>query len=90
MAYALTNSTIKLDITVKIELTLEEAKALKQMTAYGAESFLQGYYKQLGKSYMQKHESGIKSLFETIKKTLPNEIEKADKIINAINEIKGI
>lgn len=90
MAYALTNSSIKLDITVKIELTLEEAEALKQMTAYGAESFLQGYYKQLGKSYMQPHENGIKSLFETINKTLPNEISKADKIINAINEIKLI
>lgn len=72
----------------EIELTLDEARALEAITTYGAKSFLEGYYKQLGKSYLQPHEKGVKSLFETIKQSLPYKIHDADNIIKAVNNIK--
>ena len=90
MATAELNTKLSMGIKITIELTLEEAKALNEMTGYGADSFLQGYYKQLGKSYMQPHEKGVRSLFETIKKTLPYKIHDADTVIKAVNDLKNL
>ena len=87
MSKASIKSKLEFDIKISIELTLSEAKALKEITGYGHKSFLEGYYKQLGKSYLQPHEKGVISLFETIKQTLPNELHKADKYIAAINQV---
>lgn len=87
MAEAKADSSITLDIKIKMTLTIEEAKALAAMTGYGAKSFLEGYYKQLGKSYMQPHEKGVYSLFETINKTLPSELRKVENIVEAIKKI---
>ena len=81
----------KLDLEIKItlELTLSEARALNEMVKYGSKAFLEGYYKQLGKSYLQPHEKGVVSLFETVKGNLPYKLYNADKIIKAVNDIKG-
>jgi len=87
MATSKVESGITLDIKIKLTLTVEEARALETMTGYGHKSFLDGYYKQLGKSYMQPHEKGLISLFETIKKSLPTELKKVDSIIKHINDM---
>jgi hypothetical protein len=87
MATAKVESGITIDIKVKLTLTFEEARALEAMTVYGHKSFLEGYYKQLGKSYMQPHEKGLISLFETIKQNLPPELKKVDSIIKHINDL---
>lgn len=74
-----------MDFEVTLKLTLEEARALKEITGYGHKQFLEGYYKQLGKSYLQPHEKGVISLFETINKELPTQLYKANQMIKDIN-----
>lgn len=87
MAKPSVQSKIELDIKIAIELTLSEARALNEMVKYGSKPFLEGYYKQLGKSYLKPYEDGVVSLFDTVKQTLPFEISKADEIIKAINNV---
>ena len=85
MAQTEIKSTLALDFQITLKLTLAEAKALKEITGYGHKPFLEGYYKQLGKSYLQPHEKGVISLFTTIKENLGNQIFKADQMIDDIN-----
>ncbi len=88
MANTEIKADLKLDMKITVELSLSEARALNAITTYGSQPFLQGYYKQLGKSYLQPHEKGVISLFDTIKKTLPSRLYNADEIIKAVNSIK--
>lgn len=90
MANTEIKATLSLDIKITLELSLPEARALNDITKYGSKSFLEGYYKQLGKSYLQKHETGVISLFKTIDESLPSKLNNADKIIKAVNEIKDL
>lgn len=83
------STNVSYEFTVTLKLTVEEARALKEMTGYGAKPFLEGYYKQLGKSYMQPHEKGVYSLFDTINRELPQQIalvDKADKLLKEIQK----
>lgn len=77
----------KIEFTVNFELTHTEANALMAIASYGADEFLKVFYEKLGKSYLQPYEVGVKNLFHTIKKTLPNEILKIDKAKEAIDEV---
>ena len=52
MANTQVKSKIDLDIKINLELTIPEARALNEMVKYGSKAFLEGYYKQLGKSYL--------------------------------------
>jgi hypothetical protein len=74
MATVKASSTVKLSVT--LELTEEEAIALNEMTKYGIDSFLKGYYKFLGKHYMQPFEGGMRSLFKTIDSELPPHLKR--------------
>lgn len=87
MAEAKLKSDVKLDLVVILELSIDEAIALNEITKYGHKAFLEGYYKQLGKSYLQPYENGVKSLFDTIDKSLPNAISKSNEIIKSVNKI---
>lgn len=80
-------SNIEFDVKITLELTLEEARALNQMTIYGSKAFLEGYYRQLGKSYLQPHEKGVVSLIETVRNSLPGELMKANEYMSAINTV---
>ncbi len=88
MANVNVKSKIDLDIKIILELSISEARALNEMVKYGDKAFLEGYYKQLGKSYMQPYENGVKSLFTTIKENLPYKLRDIDQIKEAIGKIK--
>lgn len=88
MANAEIKASLELEMKVQLELTLSEARALNEMVKYGSKAFLEGYYKQLGKSYLQPYEKGVVSLFETVKENLPQKLYNADRIIKAVNDIK--
>lgn len=81
-------SKIDVKMNITLNLSLEEARALDDMVKYGAKAFLEGYYKQLGRSYMQKHEKGVYSLFESVKEHLPSQLGKANSIIETINKLR--
>ncbi|MES0444914.1 MAG: hypothetical protein ABUJ92_00075 [Desulfobacterales bacterium] len=72
-------STSKLDVSITLKLNEAEARMLVEMTGYGADPFLRGYYKVLGKSYMRPHEEALKSFFSSINSQLPSHIRRVDK-----------
>jgi len=71
---------------VTIKLNESEARALKAITAYGPDKFCDWFYKNLGKAYMEQHEKGLHSLFNTISKNLDNELRKVDSLKKIIVE----
>ena len=73
------NHTSKLELSVTLVLNEAEARMLVEMTGYGADPFLRGYYKILGKSYMKPHEKALKSFFSSIKNQLPQAIKRIEK-----------
>lgn len=84
---AKTDFEINVNIKVTVELTLEEARALNAITTYGSKAFLEGYYKQLGRSYLSPFESGVTSLFSTIQDRLPDQIKQAREILDRIDKL---
>lgn len=78
------SSNVELNITLKI--TESEARALKEFTVFGTETFLKVFYEKLGKTTLSRHESGVYSLFETIKKELPKHLNKIDKVRKILND----
>jgi len=59
-------STIEVDSMILLEIPEAEARMLLKMTCSGADAFLEGYYKVLGKSYMKPHEHAVRSFFKSI------------------------
>jgi len=78
-------SQSKFDIEINITLTEIEARALRELTVYGTDVFLKVFYEKLGRSTLETHEKGIISLFETIKKELPQHLNKADRVRELLN-----
>ena len=83
MADVIDNSTLNLSVT--LVLNEAEARMLIEMTGYGANPFLKGYYKILGKSYMQPHEKALKSFFSSINKRLPQAVKRIDEARKVFN-----
>lgn len=57
--------TIMANITIR--LTEPEAAALDAIVGYGADEFLKVFYEHLGKGYLAPHESGLRSLFDSVR-----------------------
>lgn len=67
---------------VNLELTFtvneSEARALDALVGYGVDGFLETFYGQMGKAYLQPHEQGLRTLFESIRENVPNILRRAD------------
>jgi hypothetical protein len=81
-------STLQPQIIVTFTATLTlseiELRVLDAMAGYGAEEFLKGFYKHLGKAYMEPHEAGVRKLFESIKASVPAQLERVDEARRAL------
>lgn len=55
-----------LSASVVMVLSEEEAGALDALAGYGIDPFLAVFYEKMGKSYLQKYEAGLRSLFKSI------------------------
>jgi hypothetical protein len=73
-------STSQFNVQIQLQLTEDEARALEAIVGYGVEEFLKCFYEHLGKHYLEPHEKGVESLFETIKNELPKHLQKADDV----------
>lgn len=69
------------DIKLKIALELDEteARALKEILSYDVESFLKVFYEKVGREYLQRHEKGVRSLFNTARQPLTTFLDKTDR-----------
>lgn len=56
-----------LTFTVRLQLTEAEAGALDAIAGYGADSFLEVFYKHMGKAYLEQYEGGLRSLFDSVR-----------------------
>lgn len=72
------NSGSQMEFQVTLRLTEKEARALNAITVYGVKRFLEMFYEKLGKGYLQPHEKGAESLFETVKNELPKHLSRFD------------
>ncbi len=79
MANVISQTKSKLEMTVTLELTESEAKMLIEMTGYGVDAFIKGYYKMLGKHYMIPHEQALRSFFKSININLPDHVRRFEK-----------
>lgn len=78
------------DLKITLELNYHEAAALEAMAGYGFDAFLEMFYENLGKTYLQPHEEGLKSLFDCVKETLPgivNRFKNAQDVFAGIKQI---
>lgn len=65
-----------LDLDVSIKLTESEVRALDALAGYGSDSFLKTFYQFMGRHYLEPHEAGLRSLFDTIQVELPPIIKR--------------
>jgi len=65
--------------TLHFVMTEDEAGALHDIAAYGTDAFLGVFKEKLGKHYIQKHEKGLISLFESIRAELPKHFSRFDE-----------
>lgn len=72
-------ATASIEAKITLELTVEEANALYNMTVYGHEPFTEWFYKHLGKHYLKPFHNGIISLFKTVKEELPSELKRINE-----------
>ncbi len=73
------------ECNVLLQLNEEEARALDAMFGYGADAFLKGFYKQCGKSYVQPHEAGVRSLHDKIRGLMAGPLEEVNRVRQTIN-----
>ncbi len=78
---ATSNSVMQFNVFLK--LSEGEARALEALTGYGHKAFLKYFYEHLGTSYLQPHEKGLISLFDSIKREIPAHLSRIDKTIEA-------
>jgi len=80
-------AAIKTRLEAKVVLTLdeEEARALVDITLYGYEDFVKTFTNSLGKTYIERHLDGLKSLFDSIA-PIQFELDKIDKIRREFNK----
>lgn len=86
MAEIKSKANAHLEFSITFTLTQGEASALEAIAGYGVEPFLEVFYTQMGKAYLQPHESEMRNLFKSIKDNLPHEISKINAARKAINE----
>lgn len=68
-------------VTVTATLCLDEEQlaALNALACYSDEAFLAAFYANIGRSYLQPHEKGLRSLFALIREVTPSALGDARK-----------
>ncbi|MNO13198.1 hypothetical protein D3C76_28270 [compost metagenome] len=75
----------KVEVTTQLTINEAELRALDALVGYGVDPFLKAFYEQLGKTYMQPHEAGLRELFETIRTNVPGILHRIDSDRKAFN-----
>jgi hypothetical protein len=81
-----TRARIEASLTVTLELSEKEVKALDGIFGYDVEQFLKVFYERMGKAYVQPHEEGVRALHATIRQQLAGPIREYEKARKALHE----
>lgn len=57
---------VTVETRVLLELSEEELLALDALLGYDFNVFLQTFYKEMGRAYLEPHEAGLRSLYKTV------------------------
>lgn len=57
---------VTIETSVELIINESELKALDALFCYGIDNFLKIFYSQMGRSYLEPHEKGIRSLAATV------------------------
>lgn len=79
-------STVKTELTVLLELTEEEVRALDGIFGYNVDVFLKVFYERMGSTYVKPFENGVRSLHSTIRSSLTKPLEIVDKARSGMNQ----
>ena len=67
---------VRVDISATLTLSEREMRALNALTAYGTDQFLEFFYRNMGKSSLEPHEAGLRSLFQLARNEIPQTIKR--------------
>lgn len=68
----------KVEVTATMKFSEAELRALDALVGYGADAFIKVFYEKLGKHYMQPHEAGLRTLFESVREIVPGILGRTD------------
>jgi hypothetical protein len=68
----------KVEVTATMSFSEAELRALDALVGYGSDAFLKVFYEKLGKHYMQPHEAGLRTLFESVRGVVPGILSRTD------------
>ena len=74
------NTKITLKFECSLSLNESQSRAMKALACYGIDSFLEVFYDKMGKSYLEPHEEGLRSLFEEINEQLTPDFQTIDTV----------
>jgi hypothetical protein len=81
-----TRFSVVTGLTVTLELSEAEVRALDGIFGYDVEIFLKVFKEKMGAAYVEKYEDGVRSLHETIRGTLArpiSDIDDARRVLHA-------
>jgi hypothetical protein len=85
-------TTAKVEFTIHLTLTEEEAAALDAIIGYGIQPFLDVFYKHMGEAYLKPFDKGCRSLFshrQQLTFALSN-IKKGKSAISELNKVMPV
>lgn len=83
-----TKVTTSISLSVQITLTETEARALVAIMGYEADGFIRGFYKQMGRHYLEPHAHAVPGLFKSVKEQLNPALCRVDAARTAFKEGK--
>lgn len=71
-------SSVRVGLKVEVTITISEDEifALDGIFGYNVDAFLKVFYEKMGKSYVQPHEAGVRSLHKTVRGVLAGPISE--------------
>jgi len=79
----------EISVTVQITLNEKEARALGAIFGYGPDAFLKGFYKNLGRHYLEPHAKAVPELFASVQKQIGPALARVDKARKEFNRIES-
>ncbi len=73
----------RIELNVNLQLNEAEIRALDALVGYGDKAFLKVFYEQMGRTYLQPHEAGLISLFDTVRSNLRCILRRHDAALKA-------
>lgn len=76
----------KVDCEIVFSVNEAEARALDALVGYGDDAFIKAFKDNLGSSYLENHEAGLRQFFKDVRGNVPPILSKLDRARKAFSE----